>query len=53
MLAKLLKRLGQIFPGSDCQSRMENYIANHNPQSTADVEYWERQYFQDQQRGMV
>tara|TARA_R110000868_G_scaffold154903_1_gene381199 strand:- start:288 stop:566 length:279 start_codon:yes stop_codon:yes gene_type:complete len=50
MLANLLQRLAEMFPGSDYQSRMENYIANRNPQSAADVEHWERQYHYEQQR---
>jgi hypothetical protein len=50
MLANLLQRLAQMFPGSDCQSRLERYIANHNPQTAADVEHWERQYHYEQQR---
>ena len=53
MLEKLLKRLAQIFPSSNYQSRLDQYITNRHPQSTADVEYWERQYLQDQQRGIV
>lgn len=53
MLANLLQRLSEMFPGSDYQSRLEQYIASHHPQCTADVEHWERQYFQDQQRGLV
>ena len=53
MLEKLLKRLTRMFPSSDYQSRLDQYITNRNPQSTADVEYWERQYLQDQQRGIV
>lgn len=53
MLANLLKRLGEMFPGNDYQSRLEQYIINRNPQNAADVEHWERQYFQDQQRGIV
>jgi hypothetical protein len=50
MLAKLLERLAQIFPGSDYQSRMENYIANRQPQNAADVEHLQRQYQYEQQR---
>ena len=50
MLTNLLQRLAEMFPGSDYQSRMENYIATHNPQSAADVEHWERQYHYEQQR---
>jgi hypothetical protein len=53
MLEKLLQRLAEMFPGSDYQSRLDHYIASRNPQSAADVEHWERQYFQDQQRGLV
>jgi len=53
MLANLLKRLGELFPGSDYQSRLEHYIATRQPQNTADVEMLERQYYQDQQRGIV
>ena len=50
MLANLLERLAEMFPGIDYQSRMEQYIANRNPQTAADVEHWERQYHYDQQR---
>ena len=50
MLANLLERLAEMFPGSDYQSRMEDYIANRHPQSAADVEHWERQYHYEQQR---
>ena len=50
MLAKLLERLARMFPGSDYQSRLEQYITNRNPQSAADVEHWERQYHYDQHR---
>ena len=53
MLAKLLERLAAMFPGSDYQSRLEQYIATRHPQNAADVEILERQYFQDQQRGIV
>jgi len=50
MLEKLLKRLAQIFPSSNYQSRLEQYIANHHPQSTADVEHLQQQYQYEQQR---
>jgi len=53
MLANLLKRLAEMFHGSDCQSRLERYIATRHPQTPADVEMLERQYYQDQQRGIV
>jgi hypothetical protein len=50
VLANLLGRLAEIFPGSDYQSRMENYIANRQPQNAADVEHLQRQYQYEQQR---
>jgi hypothetical protein len=53
MLANLLQRLSEMFPGSDYQSKLEQYIASRHPQNTADVEIMERQYYQDQQRGIV
>ena len=53
MLETLLERLAELFPESDYQSRLERYIANRNPQSAADVEHWERQYFQEQQKGFL
>jgi hypothetical protein len=53
MLEKLLKRLGEMFPGNDYQSRLEQYIATRQPQNTADVEMLERRYLQDRQRGIV
>lgn len=53
MFATLLERLAEMFPGSDYQSKLEQYIAQRNPQNTADVEMLERQYYQDRQRGLV
>jgi len=50
MLANLLHRLAEIFPGNSYQSRMENYIANRNPQNAADIEHLQRQYQYEQQR---
>jgi hypothetical protein len=49
----LIERLAEMFPGSDYQSRLEQYIANRNPQSAADVEHWERQYHYDQHRQSI
>lgn len=53
MLAPLLERLAEMFPKSDYQTRLEQYIAERHPQNTADVEILERQYLQDQQRGVI
>jgi len=38
MLAEILKRLAEMFPRQDYQSRLERYISSHYPKSTADVE---------------
>ena len=53
MLANLLQRLAEMFPSNNYQSKLEQYIAARHPQNTADVEMLERQYYQDQQRGIV
>ena len=53
MLANLLKRLARVFQNNDYQSRMEQYITNRHPQSTADVEHWERQYHYDRDRQSI
>lgn len=50
MLRTVLERLAEMFLESDYQSRLEQYIVNHNPQTAADVEHWERQYHYEQQR---
>lgn len=51
MLAEILKRLAEMFPQQDYQSRLEQYISSHYPTSAGDVEYLERQFYQEQQRG--
>jgi hypothetical protein len=51
MLAEILKKLAEMFPGQDYQSRLENYISSRYPTSAVDVEYLERQFYQDQHRG--
>ena len=50
MLATLLERLAEMFPGSDYQSRLEQYIANRHPQNAGDVEHLQQQYYYEQQR---
>lgn len=44
LMTKLLERLAEMFPGQDYQTRLDHYIASKYPQTTADVEYWQRQY---------
>lgn len=46
----LMERLAEMFPGSDYQSRLEQYIAHRYPQNAGDVEHLQRQYQYEQQR---
>ena len=50
MLENLLHSLKEIFTFESYHSRLERYIVNHNPQTAADVEHWERQYHYEQKR---
>ena len=49
MLSKLLERLAEMFPKQDYQSRLNDYIASHNPQSAGDVDQILRKYTQASQ----
>jgi hypothetical protein len=51
MLAEILKRLAEMFPGQDYQSRLERYISSHYPTSAGDVEFLERQFYHHQKSG--
>lgn len=50
---KMIERLAEMFPKQDYQSRLEQYIASHHPQSTGDVERYERQFNQQHARGFL
>lgn len=45
LMTQLLERLTEMFPGQDYQSRLEAFIANRQPQTPADVEHWEREFY--------
>ena len=49
MLSKLLERLAEMFPKQDYQSRLNDYIASHNPQTAGDVDQILRKYTQASQ----
>lgn len=53
LMTQLLERLTEMFPKQDYQSRLEHYIASRRPQSAADIELLERQYYQLQSRSIV
>jgi hypothetical protein len=44
MFIQFIERLAEMFPKQNYQSRLEQYLNTKCIQSTADVEYWERQY---------
>ncbi len=44
LMTQLLERLAEMFPGQDYQSRLEHFIAARHPQSTADIEHFEREF---------
>lgn len=51
MFIEILKRLAEMFPKQDYQSRLEQYISTQYPKSAGDVEFLERQYYQKQKSG--
>jgi len=51
MFIEILKRLAEMFPKQDYQSRLEQYISTHYPKSAGDVEFLERQFYQKQRNG--
>ena len=53
LMTKLLERLAEMFPKQDYQTRLEQYITSHGPQTAADVEHWEREYNYRQSGGLV
>jgi hypothetical protein len=50
---KMIERLAEMFPKQDYQSRLEYYIVSRRPQSAGDVEFYERQFNQQQAGGFL
>jgi len=48
-LLNLIERLSEMFPSQDYPTRMEQYIMQHDPKSTTDVERHQRD-FEDEYR---
>jgi hypothetical protein len=44
LMTKLLERLGEMFPDSGYQSRLEQYITNKRPTDVVDVERFQREF---------
>lgn len=47
MMLGLVERLAEMFPNSTYQTRFEQYVANKNIQTGADLDYWQRKFDQD------
>jgi hypothetical protein len=43
---ELLERLAEMFPKQDYQSRLENYIMQHQPKSTSEIDHWQKHFEQ-------
>jgi hypothetical protein len=52
-ITQLLERLADMFPKQDYQTRLEQYLNTKCIQSTADVDYWTRQYDKNHERNFV
>jgi hypothetical protein len=52
-IATLLERLGEMFPKQDYHSRMERYLVSKNPKNIADVESLQKQFEQQDHRGLI
>ena len=44
LLERMLERLAEMFPGSDYQSRLEQYLGTKSITDTAQLENYIRQY---------
>ena len=49
----ILERLSEMFPNQSYQSKLEQYIVSRNPQSVTDIEHFEREYSNQQHRGLL
>ena len=52
-ISKLIERLGEMFPKQDYHSRMDRYITSKQPKSTADVENLQKQFEQQNHKGLI
>ena len=53
LMTQLLARLADMLPSQDYQSRLEQYIAQRNPASAAEIELWEREFQRSQNGGWL
>ena len=52
-ISKLLECLSEMFPKQDYHSRMDRYISSQQPKSTADVENLQKQFEQQNHKGLI
>lgn len=53
MIAKLLEKLAELFPGQNYQTRLDNYLQSKQVQHCADIEYWTREYERNPQGNVL
>lgn len=51
-LTNLIERLAEMFPKQDYQSRLERYISAHYPKTASEVEHWQKQFEQQEFKGL-
>jgi len=49
----MLEKLAEMFPKQDYHTRLDRYISSRHPKNTADVENLQRQFEQNNHRGLV
>jgi hypothetical protein len=52
-IINMLEKLAEMFPKQDYHSRMDRYISSQQPKSTADVENLQKQFEQQNHRGLI
>jgi hypothetical protein len=52
-IINMLEKLAEMFPKQDYHTRLDRYISSKQPKNTADVEYLQRQFEQQNHRGLI
>lgn len=52
-MLSILERLAEMFPNQTYQQKFEQYINSKNISSTADIEYWSKEFDKKTARGEI
>jgi hypothetical protein len=52
-IINMLEKLAEMFPKQDYHTRLDRYISSKQPKNTADVEYLQRQFEQQNHQGLI